>query len=92
MKLPEIIEVISAQYRKELNRIYKLKREIDNIDAELMDAEKHNLENITAARYNHLRTRYGEAKKELDSIKAYAQGIHDARETLLNLYESEEEN
>lgn len=88
MKMIDIINKVTALYRKEQNEVVKMSNERLSIEQALYEAQKNKYENITAAEYMAMTSR----KAVLDDLirlkEHHCLGISDAREVLFNMAES----
>ena len=90
MKMEELIEKVSDLYREERRKLYDIKKELQQVESELYDADYNGGENITFARYKEL-THNRESLKQSYCLKEhYCEGISSVREMLMDFGFDEE--
>ena len=83
MELRDIIEKVSEMYRDENGKINDLYDELRNIGKFLYDDDQ--LESLLYSEYRRLINEKCELQDEISKRKAYAEGISDVRELLMNI-------
>ena len=91
MKMIDIINEVTALYRKERSKVVKMSNERLSIEQALYEAQKNEYENITAAEYMAMTARKAVLDDLIELKEHYCLGISDAREVLFNMAESLDE-
>jgi hypothetical protein len=83
MELRDIIEKVSEMYRDEHGKINDLYQELRDIGKILDDDDQ--LENLLYSEYRRLINKKCDLQDEISKRKAYAEGISDVRELLMDI-------
>lgn len=88
MKMIDIINEVTALYRKERGEVVKMSNERLSIEQALYEAQKEEYKNITAAAYMEMTARKAILDDMIRFKEHYCLGISDAREILFNMVKS----
>lgn len=85
MQMLELVQKISIVYREERDKVNDIRKELWDIEEELIKVERTNGKNITLEEYRKLTRRIEELTREVDLKEQYCEGISYVREMLMNL-------
>lgn len=85
MKMLDVIDKVSEMYRAERDYVSALEKERVSVYRLLCEAEETYGENITVARYQHLKNRFCYLEKEIELKTLYCEGISCVREMLMDM-------
>lgn len=85
MKMEELVQKISIIYREERDKVSEMRKELWDIEEELLKAERTNGKNITLEEYRELTRKSEELTREVDLKGQYCEGISCVREMLMDL-------
>lgn len=85
MKMLDVIDKVSEIYRAERDYVSALEKERVSVYRLLCEAEETHGENITVARYQHLKNRFCYLEKEIDLKTQHCEGISCVREMLMDM-------
>lgn len=88
MKMIDIINEVTALYRKEQRAVLRMSNERLSIEQALYEAQKNEYKNITAAEYMAMTAKKAVLDGLIETKEHYCLGISDAREVLFNMAES----
>ena len=85
MQMLELVQKISIIYREERDKVNEMRKELWDIEEELLKVERTNGKNITLEEYRKLTRRIEELTREADLKEQYCEGISCVREMLMDL-------
>lgn len=84
MQMLELVQKMSIIYREERDKVNEMRKELWDIEEELLKVERTNGKNITLEEYRKLTRRIEELTREADLKEQYCEGISCVREMLMD--------